>query len=175
MALANIGPMQHRWKPSVTVAAIIQRHDADATRYLLIEEHTSEGLRLNNPAGHLEPGESPQQGVEREALEETARHFTPEHLVGMYLSRFKRPTTGEEVTYLRLAYEGQAGEPEPGRPLDDGVVRTLWMTLDEVRASRDRHRSAMVLRCIEDCASGKRYPLDMVVTDASVYEPEIKG
>ena len=78
--------MQERWKPSVTVAAIIERDG----RYLLIEEHTPEGLRLNNPAGHLDPGESPADGVVRETLEETAHRFTPTNLVGVYLSRFQR-------------------------------------------------------------------------------------
>src|SRR3982751_3883575 len=98
--------MAERWKPSVTVAAIIE----DAGRFLLVEEHTPEGLRLNNPAGHLDPGESPEQGVVREALEETACTFTPQCVVGLYLSRFQRPSTGEDVTYLRIAYGGTAGE-----------------------------------------------------------------
>ena len=162
--------MSERWKPSVTVAAVIEQ----GGRYLLVEEETPEGLKLNNPAGHLDPGESPQQGVVREALEETARVFVPDRLVGVYLSRFRRPARGEDVTYLRLAFGGTVGEPEPGRALDAGIVRTLWMTLDEVRASRDRHRSALVLRCIEDHAAGRRYPLDAVTTDATVYDPEIK-
>lgn len=164
--------MNVRWTPSVTVAAIIERDG----RYLLVEEHTPEGLRLNNPAGHLEPAESPEQGVVREALEETARHFTPTHLVGVYLSRFRRPATGEDVTYLRFAYAGTADEaPLPGRPLDEGIVRTVWMTPDEVRASAPRHRSALVLRCIEDHLAGRRLPLTAVSTDASVWDPEIKS
>jgi ADP-ribose pyrophosphatase YjhB (NUDIX family) len=160
-----------RWKPSVTVAAVIERDG----RYLLVEEETPEGLKLNNPAGHLDPGESPQQGVQREALEETARVFLPDCLVGVYLSRFRRPARDEDVTYLRLAFGGTAGEADPARALDDGIVRTLWMTLDEVRASRDRHRSALVQRCIEDHAAGLRYPLAVVSTDPTVYVPEIKA
>lgn len=159
-----------RWKPSVTVAAVIERDG----RYLLVEEHTPEGLRLNNPAGHLDEGESPQQGVQREALEETARVFTPDCLIGVYLSRFQRPATGADVTYLRLAFGGTAGEPDAARPLDDGIVRTLWLTLAEVRASRARHRSALVQRCIEDHAAGVRHPLSIVVADASLLAPEIK-
>lgn len=162
--------MSERWKPSVTVAAVIEL----GGRYLLVEEETPEGLKLNNPAGHLDPGESPQQGVVREALEETARVFVPDRLVGIYLSRFRRPARGEDVTYLRIAFGGTVGESEAGRTLDEGIVRTLWMTLDEVRASRDRHRSALVLRCIEDHAAGRRYSLDAVTTDATVYDPEIK-
>ncbi len=158
-----------RWTPSVTVAAIIERDG----RYLLVEEHTPEGLKLNNPAGHLDPGESPADGAAREALEETARRFTPERLVGVYLSRFRRPATGEDVTYLRLAFAGAVSEPEPARALDEGIVRTLWLTLDEVRASRARHRSALVLRCIEDHAAGRSLPLDAVYTDASVTSPVV--
>jgi 8-oxo-dGTP pyrophosphatase MutT (NUDIX family) len=157
--------MNTRWKPSVTVAAIIEREG----RYLLVEEHTPEGLRLNNPAGHLDPGESPEQAVAREALEETAHGFTPTALVGVYLSRFQRPASGEDITYLRFAFCGELGAFDPGRTLDEGIVRTLWMTPDEVRASTDRHRSPLVLRCIEDHQSGQRYPLALVRTDPSVF------
>ncbi len=163
--------MPERWKPSVTVAAIIERDGL----YLLVEEHTPEGLKLNNPAGHLDPGESPQQGVVREALEETACAFTPDCLVGVYLSRFQRPATDEDVTYVRFAFGGTVGEPDPARALDAGIVRTLWMTLEEVRASRARHRSGLVLRCIEDHAAGVRLPLSAISTDPTVYTPEIKG
>jgi 8-oxo-dGTP pyrophosphatase MutT (NUDIX family) len=163
--------MNTRWSPSVTVAAIIEH----AGRYLLVEEHTPEGLKLNNPAGHLDPGESPEQGVVREALEETARVFTPEAIVGVYLSRFQRPATGEDVTYLRFAYCGRVGEPLPGRTLDTGIVRTLWLTLDELRASRERHRSPLVMRCIEDHRAGVRHPLGLVTADASLLAPEIKA
>ena len=156
--------MNTRWKPSVTVAAVIERDG----RYLLIEEHTPEGLRLNNPAGHLDPGESPVQGCVRETLEETARPFVPSALVGVYLSRFVREATGEDVTYLRFAFCGEVGEPVPGRQLDTGIVRTLWLTPDEVRASADRHRSPLVLRCMEDHLAGRRHPLSLVFTDPSV-------
>jgi phosphatase NudJ len=154
-----------RFRPSVTVAAIVERDG----RYLLVEEHTPEGLRLNNPAGHLEPGESPDQGVVRETLEETACHFTPEALVGVYLARLRSATTGEDVTYLRFAFCGTVGDPEPGRALDHGVVRTLWLTPQEVRASRDRHRSPLVWECIADHAGGRRHPLALLNTDPSVY------
>src|SRR5258706_8128400 len=162
--------MSKRWKPNVTVAAIIERDG----RFLLVEEQTPEGLRLNNPAGHLDPGESPQEGAVREALEETARLFVPDCLVGVYLSRFRRPARGEDVTYLRLAFGGSVGAADPARHLDEGIVRTLWLTLAEVRASRARHRSALVLRCIEDHAAGRRLPLDAISTDPTVYAPEIK-
>jgi phosphatase NudJ len=159
--------MADRWKPSVTVAAIVE-HDG---RYLLVEEETPEGLRLNNPAGHLDEGESLLQGVVREALEETARRFEPSALLGVYLSRFKRPLRDEDVTYLRFAFCGTVGEAEPGRVLDDGIVRTLWLTPDEIRASRARHRSPLLLRCVEDHLAGRRYPLEALCADGSLYAP----
>ena len=166
--------MAERWKPSVTVAAIIERRDGDTSRFLLVEEHTPEGLKINNPAGHLDPEESPEQGVIREVLEETACVFTPDRLVGVYLSRFQRPATGADVTFVRFAFGGTVGEPDPARTLDDGIVRTLWMTLPELRASRQHHRSPHVLGCVEDYVAGRRYPLGVITTDPSVYTPEIK-
>jgi 8-oxo-dGTP pyrophosphatase MutT (NUDIX family) len=158
--------MDTRWKPSVTVAAIIERDG----RYLLVEEHTPEGLKLNNPAGHLDPGESPVEGCAREALEETTHRFRPTHLLGIYLSRFQRPRANgvEDITYLRFAFAGELGEAVAGRSLDTGIVRTVWLTPDEVRASAARHRSPLVLRCMEDHLRGQRYPLDLVYTDGSV-------
>jgi 8-oxo-dGTP pyrophosphatase MutT (NUDIX family) len=155
--------MSERWKPSVTVAAVIERDG----RYLLIEEHTPEGLRLNNPAGHLDPGESPEQGVARETLEETTHRFTPTALVGVYLSRFQRGD--DDITYLRFAYCGELGEAVPGRTLDHGIVRTLWLTPDEIRAQQARLRSPLVLQCMEDHLAGRRFALDAVRTDASVW------
>jgi ADP-ribose pyrophosphatase YjhB (NUDIX family) len=159
--------MSLRWKPSVTVAAVIERE----SRFLLVEEETPEGLRLNNPAGHLDPGESPAEGCAREALEETAHRFTPTALVGVYLSRHRQPDTGTDVTYLRLAFCGALGPQEPGRALDTGIVRTVWMTPQEVRASASRHRSPLVLACMEDYLAGRRLPLETVFTDPSVYGP----
>ena len=160
--------MNERWKPSATVAAIASRTRDGRREYLLVEEETPEGLKLNNPAGHLDPGESPQQAVVREALEETARVFVPERLVGIYLTRFARPATGEDVTYLRFAFAGTAGEADSSRALDTGIVRTLWLTIDELRDCRERHRSPLVLRSIEDDAAGRALPLDAIVTDDSV-------
>ena len=156
--------MNTRWKPSVTVAAIIERDG----RYLLVEEHTPEGLRLNNPAGHLDPRESLVAACAREALEETTHAFTPEALVGVYMSRFQREAAGEDITYLRFAFSGTLGAAVPGRALDTGIVRTLWMTPDEIRASTARHRSPLVLRCMEDHLRGQRFALEVVHTDPSV-------
>ncbi len=172
--------MSMRWKPSVTVAAIVAGQIDGRTHYLLVEEHTPEGLMFNNPAGHLDPEESPLQAVVREALEETTRVFTPDCLVGVYMSRFQRPAAEsagkpEDVTYLRFAYGGTVGEVDPGRSLDDGIVRTVWMTIEQVRNCRERHRSALVLKCIEDHAAGRRFPLELVSVDASLYAPEIKS
>jgi 8-oxo-dGTP pyrophosphatase MutT (NUDIX family) len=158
--------MNKRWKPHVTVAAIIERDG----RYLLVEEHTQDGLRLNNAAGHLDPGETPLQACVREALEETTHRFVPTALLGVYLSRTRRPETGDDITYLRLAFCGELGEAVPGRTLDQGIVRTLWMHPEEVIASQDRHRSPLVLRCMQDHLAGRRYPLDMVHTDPTVVE-----
>jgi phosphatase NudJ len=159
-----------RWKPSVTVAAIIEQ----GGRYLLVEEETSEGLKLNNPAGHLDPGESPLQGVVRETLEETARQFSAQAVLGVYLSRFQRQRSREDVTYLRIAFCGGVGEADPSRALDKGIVRTLWMTPDEVRASRVRHRSPLLLRCMEDHLAGKRFGLDLLHADPSLWQPELR-
>ena len=157
--------MDKRWRPSVTVAAIIERDG----RFLIIEEETSGGLRLNTPAGHLDPGESLAEGCAREALEETAWHFKPTALVGVYVARFVKQADGEDVTYLRFAFCGELGEHEPQRGLDEGIVRILWMTHEELRASAARHRSPMVLRCIEDYLAGVRIPLDRIHTDPSVH------
>lgn len=164
--------MNARWKPSVTVAAIIEREG----KFLLVEEHTQDGLRLNNPAGHLDPGESPDQACARETLEETAFHFTPSALVGIYMSRFERPMPDEEppqdITYLRFAFCGVLGDEVPGQALDEGIVRTLWLTAEEIRACAHLHRSPMLLTCMEDYLAGRRYPLDLVTTDPSVFTPD---
>ena len=166
--------MSPRWSPSVTVAAVIAEGGA-VPRFLLVEEETPEGLRLNTPAGHLEPGETPLEGVVREALEETARAFVPEALLGLYLSRFTRPARpgrdAEDVTYLRIAYRGRVGEPLPGRALDREIVRTLWLTADEIRAAQARHRSPLVMRCIDDHLAGRALPLDAIQADASIAAP----
>jgi 8-oxo-dGTP pyrophosphatase MutT (NUDIX family) len=155
------------------VAAIICRGTGAQTEFMLVEEETPEGLKLNNPAGHLDPGESPAEACAREALEETAHAFTPEALVGIYLSRFQRPATGEDVTYMRFAFCGTLGAQEPGRALDHGIVRTLWMDVDAIRASVARHRSPLLLRCAEDWLAGRRYPLDLLQADASIHQPTL--
>lgn len=158
-------PMQtaERWKPSVTVAAVIERDG----RYLLVEEETSDGLRLNNPAGHLDPGESLVEAAAREALEETAHAFVPQALVGVYLARVTRED--DDFTYLRFAFAGTLGAFDAARPLDAGIVRTLWLTPEEVRASADRHRSPLVVQCMEDHLAGRRHPIELLHAHPSVF------
>jgi 8-oxo-dGTP pyrophosphatase MutT (NUDIX family) len=165
--LAIIAAMPNRWKPNVTVAALIERDG----HFLLVEEDTADGLRLNNPAGHLDPGESPIQACIREVLEETAHDFTPTAVVGVYLNRFRRTRTGDDITYLRFAFAGQLGTHHGWRALDEGIVRTVWMTPEEIRATRDRHRSPLLLRCLDDYLAGQRFSLNLVHTDASVLQP----
>ncbi len=156
------GMTSRRWKPAVTVAAVIEQQG----RYLLVEERTAAGLQLNTPAGHLEPGESPQAGAVREALEETGRLFAPSALLGVYLAA-STDAQGQPATWLRLAFCGTAGEPEPARRLDQGIVRTLWLTPAEIEASRSRHRSPLVWRCVQDHLRGQRFDLSAVVMDPS--------
>ena len=157
--------MSEIWKPSVTVAAIIERDG----RFLLVEEETSEGVRFNQPAGHLDPFESLEQAVAREALEETAHEFAPTSLVGVYMSRYQSVRTGEDVTYLRFAFAGTLGRLHD-RPLDHGILRTVWLTLEELTALRERHRSPLVLQCVQDYLRGQRAPLTLLQTHASVLE-----
>jgi 8-oxo-dGTP pyrophosphatase MutT (NUDIX family) len=160
---------QTRWKTSVTVAAVVERDG----RYLLVEEQTPDGLKLNNPAGHLDPGEAPIDGVIRETLEETGRRFTPQALLGVYLSRAQRADPPSDVTFVRLAFCGEVGEPVPGRALDPEIVRVLWLTADELRACLPRHRSPLLMRCVDDHAAGRRYPLELIFTDPTVHLPPL--
>ena len=160
--------MPNRWKPNVTVAALIEREG----RFLLVEEETSDGLKLNNPAGHLDPGESPEQACAREVLEETAHDFVPTALVGVYLNRFVKTRTGDDLTYLRFAFAGTLGTHHSWRTLDTGILRTVWMTPDEIRACPERHRSPLLLACLEDYLAGQRHPLTLVHTDPSVMQSQ---
>ncbi len=145
---------EHQWKPNVTVAAVVERDGA----FLLVEEQTSEGIRYNQPAGHLEAGESLIDAVIRETLEESARDFKPEALLGIYQYR----QAGSGVTYLRFAFTGTLSEPHPGRPLDTGILRALWMPVAEIRACSERHRSPLLMQCIDDYLGGQRHPLQLL-------------
>jgi 8-oxo-dGTP pyrophosphatase MutT (NUDIX family) len=136
------------------VAAVVERDG----RFLVVEEETDDGLRFNQPAGHLEKGESLVAAAAREALEETAHRFRPEFLVGIY----QWPKPGSDITYLRFAFGGSVEGFEPERRLDDGIVRAVWLSLDELRATRERHRSPLILQCCEDYLAGRRFPLDLL-------------
>lgn len=143
------------WKPHVTVAAVVERDG----KYLLVEEEVDAGLAFNQPAGHLEEGESLLAAVVRETLEETAYHFKPTHLVGVY--NWHHPE--KDITYLRFAFTGELRGYEAGRKLDDGIVGARWLTYEAVEATQARHRSPLILRCIDDLRAGKRFPLELLV------------
>ena len=145
--------MAEVWKPSVTVAAIMQRGD----RFCLVEEEADGRLVYNQPAGHWEPGETLAEACAREALEETAHSFRPTHLLGIYRWHY----APNDVTFLRFAFLGEV-LGETGGPLDREIRRVVWLTPDEVRAGRERHRSPLVMACLDDCLAGRRYPLDVI-------------
>lgn len=146
--------MSEIWKPNVTVAALVER----AGRFLLVEEETDDGIRFNQPAGHLDEGESLVDACAREALEETAWHFRPTALVGVY----QWPRPAGDITYLRFAFAGELGEEAVGRPLDAGILRAVWLTPAEIEAARERHRSPLVWQCVADYLAGRRFPLDLI-------------
>ena len=139
------------WKPNVTVAAIVERDG----RFLLVEEDTDRGRFFNQPAGHLGPGESLLQAVMREALEETAYAFKPTGLLGVY----QYHSGADNVTYIRFAFTGEITGHDAARALDTGIVRAVWLAPDEIRREQARHRSPLVMRCIDDYLAGRRYPL----------------
>jgi 8-oxo-dGTP pyrophosphatase MutT (NUDIX family) len=146
--------MNSPWKPNVTVAALIER----AGQFLLVEEETADGLRLNQPAGHLDEGESLVAACTRETLEETAWGFTPTALVGIY--QWPRPQ--RDITYLRFAFAGVLGDHDAHRTLDTGVVRAVWMTPEEIQATQTRHRSPLIWQCVTDYLRGQRFPLEII-------------
>ncbi|MEE9331067.1 MAG: NUDIX hydrolase [Methylophilaceae bacterium] len=142
------------WKPNATVAAIIEQDD----QFLLVEETTSRGNRFNQPAGHLEDGETITHAVIRETLEETAYDFQPETLLGIYHWKHDHNNT----TYLRFAFIGKVTAHHPEQALDDGIIRAVWMSIEEIRAKQDLMRSPQVLTCFEDYLAGKQYPLETI-------------
>ncbi|HEX2666951.1 MAG TPA: NUDIX hydrolase [Gammaproteobacteria bacterium] len=147
------------WKPHVTVAAIAEQDG----RFLVVEEEVRGRRVFNNPAGHLEPGESFLEAVQREALEETGWEFTPDAVTGIYL--WKNPEL--DATFVRVAFHGCCARHHAGRALDKGIVGPHWLSRAELADGTRPLRSPMVLRCIDDALAGRRYPLDLLshVTD----------
>jgi 8-oxo-dGTP pyrophosphatase MutT (NUDIX family) len=142
------------WKPNVTVAAMIEQDG----RFLLVEEKTDRGNRFNQPAGHLEDNETLLEAVIRETMEESAYEFLPEALLGIYHWKHHH----NDTTYLRFAYIGKVGTHYPQQALDDGIIRAVWMTAEEMRINAHLMRSPQVLTCVEDYLAGKRFPLESI-------------
>ena len=144
------------WKPSVTVAAVIERQG----RFLLVEERIDGRLVLNQPAGHLDPGESLAAACRREVIEETAHEFEPTGLVGIYRWHY----AAKDVTFLRFCFQGKAGAQLP-RALDKEIVAVHWLALEEIRARRAQHRSPLVQKCVDDFLAGRSFPLELFSAD----------
>ncbi len=142
------------WKPDVTVAAVTERDG----QFLLVEERASGRIVINQPAGHLEPGETFLDAVVRETLEETGWSFRPEAVVGVYMWQPEHLSR----TFLRVAFSGVLEAHHPERPLDHGIVRTRWCVRDQLIAQQTKLRSPLVLRCIDDYLAGTRYPLELL-------------
>lgn len=142
------------WTPAITVAAVAHREG----RFLVVEEEVDGAVVFNQPAGHLETGESLAEAVVREVLEETGWDFEPDCLVGVYLYPRPRPLT----SYLRFCFAGACTAHHPERPLDHGIIRAPWMTRAELAAEAGRLRSPLVLHCVDDFLAGRRYPMDLV-------------
>ena len=140
------------WKPSVTVAAVIERDG----RFLLVEERIDGRLVLNQPAGHLDPGESLAAACRREVLEETAHRFEPEGLVGVYRWHY----AAKDVTFLRFCFTGKILGQEQ-RQLDKEIVRLHWLSPDELQKRKAEHRSPLVQKCVDDFLAGKRISLEV--------------
>ncbi len=142
------------WKPSATVAAVIERNK----KFLIVEEPREDRIVFNQPAGHLEDNESLLEAVIREVREETAWGFKPEHLLGIY--RWKHPQSGK--THLRTTFVGSVFDHDPNQKLFDGIIKADWKSLDELQNNPEQLRSPLVLKCIADYLAGARYPLDLL-------------
>ena len=142
------------WKPHVTVAAVAERDG----RFLVVEEDVRGKRVFNNPAGHLEPGESLLDAVRRETLEETGWDFEPDALTGIYL--WHNPEV--DATFLRVTFHGRCLRRHPERRLDHGIVAAHWLSREELASGRYTLRTPLVLRCIDDLLAGRRYPLDVL-------------
>jgi 8-oxo-dGTP pyrophosphatase MutT (NUDIX family) len=145
--------MTELWRPSVTVAAVVER----GGRFLLVEEEIDGRRVLNQPAGHLDPGESLVAACRREVLEETAHHFAPRALVGIYRWHY----APKDVTFLRFCFCGEVEGVEEGRALDRGIVAARWLSREEVLERRPQHRSPLVEQCLRDFLAGRRFALEL--------------
>lgn len=146
--------MSGRNPPSVTVAAVIER----GGRFLLVEESIDGRRVLNQPAGHLEPGESLVQACAREVMEETAHHFEPQGLVGIYRWHY----AAKDVTFLRFCFRGAVVGSDPGSALDKEIIALHWLTHDELKGRRAEHRSPLVQQCVDDYLAGRNFPLALL-------------
>jgi 8-oxo-dGTP pyrophosphatase MutT (NUDIX family) len=142
------------WKPSVTVAAVIERDG----RFLFVEEIQDGRRVLNQPAGHLDPGETLVAACAREVLEETAHRFEPAALVGIY--RWTYQPAG--VTFLRFCFSGSVSGIEKDRTLDKEIVALHWLSPAELKEKSQMHRSPLVQQCVDDYLAGRNYSLDLL-------------
>jgi 8-oxo-dGTP pyrophosphatase MutT (NUDIX family) len=138
------------WRPSATVAAVIER----GGRFLFVEEMQDGRRVLNQPAGHLDPGESLIAACAREVMEETAHRFEPTGLVGIY-RWYYQPA---DVTFLRFCFLGKILGVE-SVPLDKEILALHWLTLEELKARSSMHRSPLVRQCVDDYLAGRNFPL----------------
>lgn len=146
--------MSEDWQPHIVVAAVVEREG----RFLFVEEMIGGELRVNQPAGHWERGETLFEGVKREALEETGWDIEPTAFLGVYAWQ---PET-LPYAFVRFAFVAQALRHHPERPLDEGILRAVWLTPEELRACAAQHRGPAVLRCVEDYRAGRVHPLSLV-------------
>ncbi len=142
------------WKPNVTVAAVVEQNG----KFLLVREKANNRLVLNQPAGHLEQGESLIDAVVRETLEETQYPFTPTGLLGIYRTI---PDESPDITYLRFCFCGKISENLNG-DLDPDIIEVNWLSLEEIRSSLSEHRSPLVIQCIEDYLSKPPCSIDVI-------------
>ncbi len=145
-------------KPEITVACIIEKEGY----YLLVEENTESGVRLNQPAGHLEPGESLESGAIRETMEETACQVVPVALVAVNLLEYLQERQADR-SFLRFTFEAEFIR-QTDALLDPDIIRTHWMTYEEILACKDLHRSHLVLDTIEAYRRGNRVPMSLLST-----------
>lgn len=151
------------WTAHVVVASVVERDG----RFLIVEERINGAARLNQPAGHWEPGETLVEGAVREALEETGWDLRPTHFLGLY----HHEPEDLDYGFLRVAFVAEPLCERAGWTLDAGIERALWLSRDELAAAQARHRSPMVLRCVDDHLAGRRLPLEAITH----FGPRLRG